>query len=483
MRIVAGEVGSDTVQAILREPLTIEVGKASGPSAGIPVVFERIVGPGGGAPTISISKTGEEVFQSSMTIMTDAQGRASVKVRLGATTGDDYLRVTCAACNHADTLRYGVTPGNAALVVADVRDTTVIIGDEYRVRGATIDRFGNRRTEPVTFVSGSPLVTVDSVGEVVVGGNTGRGAIAVRSGTLTDSARFEVVTGPTIAAVISGNSAHQDSGGVIVTTTLNGLRQRRLTYTGFDDAYPVPSPTADLVAYQRGAGGLQVFVVDGSGQNRRLVAAGRFIDTQLPRFSPDGRFIYFTARDSSIGYGIWRIGVDGAGLTLIAPASGLERWRRRPMEGASRIPVVRAWSFSPSSRACCGSSDRRGCSPCSHPMARVWPGLRIRRPGRGERRWLVVRALSDRPRGSQLGPCLDERARWPDYDGRRWSDHPRRAHRIPNGSSKAPRVLPALRAALIVASRRLQDPVRRVTRLCFKPAATDPPSDPSATTV
>ena len=318
IRIVSGELGSDTVDAILREPLTIEVSKASGPLAGLPVQFERIGAPGVATPTVAIAKPGEQVFQSSLTLTTDAQGRASVRLRLGAAVGDAYLRVWCAACNRADTIRYGVSTGNAAFVRATARDTSLIIGDSYVVRGSTYDRYGNRRTDPIDFVTGSPLVTVDSNGVVAVGASTGRGAIAVRSGALTDSARFVVTTGPTIAAVIGTSSAHQDSGGVIVTTTLNGLRERKFTYTGWEEAYPVPSPTADLVAYQRAAVGMQVFLVDGTGQNRRLVPPGRFIETELPRFSPDGRYVYFSARDS-LGYGIWRAGVDGAGLTLITP--------------------------------------------------------------------------------------------------------------------------------------------------------------------
>jgi hypothetical protein len=323
LRIVSGAFNSDTVEAILTPLLIFEVGTADGPLAGQAVQFEAIGAPVDAAtPTLKVSKIGENDFQSSASVTTDAQGRAGVRVRLGGLATDAFVRVTCLSCNQVETVRFGVRAGNAVRLVATARDTSVIIGDNYRVRGPTFDRFGNPRVDRLTFESASPLATVDTSGIVQVGPDTGIGAITVRAGPLTDSARFSVATGPTIAAVINSGSAIGDSLTWIVTTTLNGLRQRKLTVSGGEEAYPVPSPTADLVAYQRADDGMQVYLVDGSGQRRRLVSAGQLIETRLPRFARDGRTIYFTGR-TSVTYGIWSVGVDGTGLTLITPtASG-----------------------------------------------------------------------------------------------------------------------------------------------------------------
>lgn len=323
LRIVSGALSSDTVESILDPPLVIEVATPEGPSAGQVVQFEQIGGPVDAArPSLKLSKIGENEFRSSTSVTTDAQGRAGVQVRLGGVATDAFVRVSCEACHQTDVVTFGVRMGNAVRVVATARDTNVIIGDEYTVRGATVDRFGNERVDHLTFESASPLATVDTNGTVRIGADTGIGAIAVHAGALTDSARFVVTTGPTLAAVINSGSAIVDSFTYIVTTTLNGLRQRKLTVSGFEEGYPVPSPTADLVAYQKADNGMQVYLVDGSGQKRRLVPAGELLESRLPRFSRDGQTIFFAGRTSAT-YGIWRIGVDGTDLTMITPtASG-----------------------------------------------------------------------------------------------------------------------------------------------------------------
>ena len=319
LRIVSGAFNSDTVETILTPLLIFEVSTAGGPSAGQALQFEEIGGPGDATtPSLKVSKVNENDFQSSSSVTTDAQGRAAVRVRLGGRASIAFVRVTCLACHQVDTVRFGVRAGNAVRLVATARDTSVIIGDNYPVGGRTFDRFGNPRVDHLTFESGSPLATVDTSGIVQVGPDTGMGAIAVHAGPLTDSARFIVATGPTLAAIISSGSAFSDSLTWVVTTTLNGLRQRKLTISGGEPGYPVPSPTADQVAYQRADNGMQVYLVDGSGQRRRLIPAGQLIETCLPRFARDGRTIYFTGRTSTT-YGIWSVGVDGTGLTLITP--------------------------------------------------------------------------------------------------------------------------------------------------------------------
>ena len=323
LRIVSGAFNSDTVETILTPLLVFEVGTGDGPSAGQAVQFEQIGAPvDATTPTLKVSKIGENDFRSSITVTTDAQGRAGARVRLGGRATDAFVRVTCLACQQVDTVRFGVRAGKAVRLVATARDTSVVIGDDYLVRGTTFDRFGNPRVDHLTFESASPLATVDTSGMVQVGPDTGSGAIAVHAGPLTDSARFVAATGPMIAAVISSGSAYGDSATWIVTTTLNGMRQRKFIISGSEEGYPVPSPTADQVAYQRADNGMQVYLVDGSGQRRRLIPAGQLVETRMPRFARDGQTIFFTGRTSET-YGIWRVGVDGTGLTLITPtASG-----------------------------------------------------------------------------------------------------------------------------------------------------------------
>jgi hypothetical protein len=319
LRIVSGAFASDTVEAILTPLLIFEVGTAEGPSPGRALQFEQIgASASATTPSLQVSKIGENDFRSSTSVTTDAQGRAGVRVRLGGVARDAFVRVTCLACNQVDTVRFGVRAGNAVRLIATARDTSVVIGDNYRVGGTTFDRFGNPRVDHLTFESASPLVAVDTSGMVQVGPDTGIGTIVVHAGPLADSARFVVATGPTLTAIIASGSAIGDSATWIVTTTLNGLRQRNLTISGGEPAYPVPSPTADQVAYERADNGMQVYLIEGSGQKRRLIPPGQLIETRLPRFARDGQTIYFTGRTSAT-YGIWRVGVDGTGLTMITP--------------------------------------------------------------------------------------------------------------------------------------------------------------------
>ncbi|HKP75371.1 MAG TPA: hypothetical protein VJT67_07485 [Longimicrobiaceae bacterium] len=66
--------------------------------------------------------------------------------------------------------------------------------------------------------------------------------------------------------------------------------------------------------------GLHVFVADVSGGVRRLVPAGGVLQEEFAaRVSPDGQWVYLTARTASEGFGVWRVGRDGSNPVRVGP--------------------------------------------------------------------------------------------------------------------------------------------------------------------
>ena len=67
--------------------------------------------------------------------------------------------------------------------------------------------------------------------------------------------------------------------------------------------------------------GMHVFVVDLSGHVRRLVPAGGVLKEELwGRVSPNGQWVYLTARTADEGFGVWRVALDGSNPTRVGPA-------------------------------------------------------------------------------------------------------------------------------------------------------------------
>lgn len=98
----------------------------------------------------------------------------------------------------------------------------------------------------------------------------------------------------------------------VMNETGGGVRQ--LTTAAGDDLDPQWSPDGRQILFIHGDGELWLMSADGSHQRRLFMLGASANGT----WSPDGKQIYFSA-GSATANGVWRIGVDGAGLVPITP--------------------------------------------------------------------------------------------------------------------------------------------------------------------
>ncbi|MEO8563583.1 MAG: hypothetical protein ABI601_16015 [bacterium] len=333
VRIVSGDAQTDTIQGAAHE-IVIEVRRRGRPGVGLAVRFERIPSenPGGPFDTILGVAPSRESFGAFVVDTTDGDGRASTLVIPGTVAGQGHVVVTCAEVGAADTATYTILPGNVARVVLDVKDTAIHVGGSYRVTGFPEDRLRNRRQDALAFSAGPNAASVSSDGTIVVGGTVGPGAVAVRAGTALDSARFLVV--PAANIVFYHATARS-----IATSALDGSNLHILV-AATTTAFPVASPTSDLVVYHQTDG---LYIVDGTGARRRLLDPSVVQSALHPRFSADGRFVYFGARGGAdhAPY-VWRVGIDGTGLQQQGggPHYYLDEGQVAPSPSGDRIAYV-----------------------------------------------------------------------------------------------------------------------------------------------
>ena len=314
LRIVAGAGVSDTVQARPLQALVVEVREGGHPRPGLIVYFQTL--PTADTTrrfesTILTSNIAANSFGTLTSDTTDASGRASVLVQLGTVAGDAGLRVSSPELGLADTVHVTVLPSIAKRIVMTALDAEVAFGGSYDIGAAAADRFGNRRSDAMTFSSASPLATVDAAGNVRASQEIGRGVVIVSSGSIVDTARFTVIPRVDLAFVYLGETDTWIADGKTDGTSI------RTRIRSPSPGYPSPSPTSEAIAFQRPSGPYsKIFVVDGAGTERDLLQGSAVISAFFPRYSADGTYIYFGARDSS-GYAVWRVRPDGSALERI----------------------------------------------------------------------------------------------------------------------------------------------------------------------
>lgn len=319
MRIVAGGTVSDTVQARPAQALTVEVHPTSGPAAGLVIRFESLPANDStrrSETEINVSNAAPVAFGQLASDTTDSSGRASALVQLGTIAGEARIVVSCPELGLSDTAKFTVLPGNANRIVLQNADTTLFAGASYTISSYAADRFGNRRSDAVSFVAGQNVSSVDQSGRVTAGTTIGRGSVAVRVGNATDSARFTVMPAGTMAFV---DIDPRDQTAFIATAKLDGSNKKRLIGVSMP-AYPSISPAGDLVAYhQLNSSGGTIYVVDANSTARRLTDSTVMRWELYPHFSGDGAWVYFCGLGvGDVKPSVWRIHPDGSSLTRVA---------------------------------------------------------------------------------------------------------------------------------------------------------------------
>lgn len=326
LRIVGGAGVSDTALAKLLPSLTVELLDNGRPRAGAVVRFEGLPVPAGDPGTSGDVKPGVLVssvasdnyvdFVGFVSDTTDQNGRARVFVQLGGRAGETGVQISCPEVGLADTAQFTVLPGNATQMILGVRDTVVRVGGTFGIGARVADRQGNARPQDkVTYEARDALGTVDGAGTVRAAQAVGRGTVVARSSQIEDSTHFTVVPVATLTAVYDG----PDGIPRVATLGVDGSNLKVIGRVYPPGVFPSHSPTEDLVVYQRGTYGQGIELMTGSGTTRVLVDQAVLWGTYYSVFGPDGKFVYFSGAGAQLSEtGIYRVALDGSGLTQVA---------------------------------------------------------------------------------------------------------------------------------------------------------------------
>jgi WD40-like Beta Propeller Repeat len=313
INLIAGNQQTDTVQTVLNQALVVQINQSNGaPAANQIVQFQAI-----SADTTPFPNAGDWCDPvpllsnqpvSFVADSTDAQGQASVGIALGTRAGKARLLVRVPALGYVDTATFTVTAGAAASLVTGP-DTSVYVNGTVNLHSAVLDRFGNPRTDAVTYsvlsgpakLSGS-TVTITGFGQALIAG-------------MADSKKDTTI----ITGLPSGSIAASLDAGGIVTFNLDGSGYKTITSTAAGTV--VWAPNGASVAFDQTQGGgteggsatlLSATVPAGSVST--LDNSGGSIDA-WPAYSRDGSWIYYVKITNSAD--IWRVHPDGSGDAMV----------------------------------------------------------------------------------------------------------------------------------------------------------------------
>jgi hypothetical protein len=314
---LAGNQQTDTVQSVPAQALVVLITHNGSLVPGAVVQFEAVsaadsVNPYGG-DWVDIAPLSSNQPTSFVAETTNTQGEANVDVYFGTRAGTAPLVVKVPALGYVDTAKFTVTAGSAATLQSGPVDTSVYVNGTVKLHSAVVDRFGNPRTDPVSYallsgpahLSGS-TVTVTGIGRVAV---TGMANKAI------DTSYISGIPSGTMAASL-------DAGG-IATFNLDGSGYRVITTTAAGTVVWNPSGTS-LVFDQTSGGGTSggdatLFSTTTSGSVTVLDNSGGPTDA-WPSYSHDGTWIYYTKITNN--FDIWRVHPDGTSDSLLSAQAG-----------------------------------------------------------------------------------------------------------------------------------------------------------------
>jgi Tol biopolymer transport system component len=343
LRFSGGASLSDTAGAELAQALIVEVRDSSGAlaPAGTIVRFssvERAMY----WPELWIEPLTSTSYGTFATGTTDQAGRTGVLVKLGTVAGPARLLVSVPTLGLEDTARFTITAGKAARVKVTPADTALLMGKSFTLRGGVVDQWGNPRTDPVTWSSSAPGLTVTGAGLVTA---TALGRYYVKAaGTLgSDSGAVSVVPQGRLVAW-SGRYGEftlftVDTDGSASTTVGTGI-------DGGIGAHPAWIPGTSTLVYTTVVGGFQgyqrLYTVGSDGQaNPFFTTTPAGVTHQAePTPTTDGKWLYFIAYDSrcsAYDYCVARAKIDGTGYELIVPTPSRNP---APSPDGSRVAYV-----------------------------------------------------------------------------------------------------------------------------------------------
>jgi hypothetical protein len=350
LRFVAGTQDTDTVLARPIQALVVEVRDPAGPVATGAVVRFQGLRSDTTRPfelTMLVGSLSSTFFSGFATDTVDSRGRASVLIQFGTVAGRGRIEVSVPEFGVVDTADYTVLPGQPTDVSAFPRDTALYVGAIFQARGAVVDRWGNPRSDPVTYSGATPAISVTAGGRVTAGA-VGRAHYVVRGGGLTDTGWVSVVPLGTLAAVWTDPTFGRPP--QLVVTNLDGSGFRMLTPTDGGGALSWTPDGSKVVFGGAVNGTIRLETMDLAGTVARLIVTppSTLVTEAWPQYSPDGNFVFFSGiATGAYNFSLWQVASDGSGASqLYSDPSGIA-WRCSASPDGTRLAFVNA-SSSPS---------------------------------------------------------------------------------------------------------------------------------------
>ena len=313
--IVSGADRTDTVQSIFHSPLLVEVRDSAGrPRVGQPVLFTGQFDGRGPHTAVGWDTVN---FTYGWVDSTDSRGRAGTFVRLETIAGPAHVTATVIdSLGPPDSVRAGfvVLAGRPGQVTIAVPDSSAFVGEGYALGGAVADRFGNARTEPVTYQSLTPTIATVSPAGFAGGVAIGRGAMRVEGAGFADTAWITVPPVGMLAAIDVGDTFAGVQPGLVLVK-LDGSGYRRIGPAG---ELPDWTANGDSLVYGRGD---HLRLLDTLGSVDRLfVPTGTLSGEAWASFSPDGRWVFFNGAPNQC-QPLYRARSDGSEPVWVGPMS------------------------------------------------------------------------------------------------------------------------------------------------------------------
>ncbi|CAA9340332.1 MAG: hypothetical protein AVDCRST_MAG89-2585 [uncultured Gemmatimonadetes bacterium] len=310
IRVVSGAGVTDTVTAFLPQPLIVEVRDSAGElRAGIAVQFEASVERlrGVDQPTLLLSAAAPDPYQWAATAVTDATGRAVMRVRMGIVAAAGTVTITAPTLGLASSASFTINAGAPVQLTVSPADTAVFAGGSYTLRVGSTDRWWNTIPTP-THSTASSATSVATVSGATVGGQAvGRATLTVSAGALSRTVAVSVVPQGYLLAVGPDG---------VYGFNLDGSSYKRIVAMSATRS-PRWFPGAQTFVFSTQHIG-HAFVSDLNGNTRALVQGTNPLAGEVwPHPSRDGQWVYFGGYNNGFRAYPYRVRVDGTGLQLV----------------------------------------------------------------------------------------------------------------------------------------------------------------------
>lgn len=314
IQFLAGNHQSDTIQATLSQALVTRVAYAA---TGQPVVHQIVqfisVADSAGTSAEAFSTQLTSNYPQEFTVdTTDASGKCVVTITLGPQAGRARLVVKVPALGFVDTAVFTVTAGRPAGIRSGPADTAVYAGHTATLHSAVADRFGNPRTDPVTYAVASGPATLSGSTVTV----TAIGRVMITASGLGFQGTTHLSGVPT--GMIAGST---DSG--IAVFNLDGSGYKKILKAPAGTVVWAPSGTS--IVFDQTQGNIQtaapllqsvtlggtVSVLDNSTSTTGLY------DT-WPTYAANGSWIYYVKELQGSGSSLWRVHPDASNDAVVS---------------------------------------------------------------------------------------------------------------------------------------------------------------------